>query len=79
MERYPRGTLPPAAYVEIPQAPPRPVAAAPSTLERGPPAPTRTRGGWSRSVTCPTLSTLMQPEHAHYRCATCGYRDSCCF
>jgi DNA-directed RNA polymerase subunit M/transcription elongation factor TFIIS len=30
-------------------------------------------------MTCPNCSTLMQPEHAHYRCATCGYRDSCCF
>ncbi len=79
MERYPRGTLPPAAYVEFPHAPPRPVAAAPSTLERGPAAAQAPRGACDLSVTCPTCSTLMQPEHAHYRCATCGYRDSCCF
>lgn len=31
------------------------------------------------SITCPTCSTLMQPEHAHYKCPRCGYRDSCCF
>lgn len=31
------------------------------------------------SITCPTCTTLMQPEHAHYRCTRCGYRDSCCF
>jgi hypothetical protein len=28
---------------------------------------------------CPHCGTMMQPEHAHYRCLTCGYRDSCCF
>ncbi len=31
------------------------------------------------SITCPTCATLMEPEHAHYRCPRCGYRDSCCF
>jgi Zn finger protein HypA/HybF involved in hydrogenase expression len=31
------------------------------------------------SITCPTCSTLMHPEHAHYKCPGCGYRDSCCF
>ena len=31
------------------------------------------------SITCPTCATLMQPEHAHYKCPRCGYRDSCCF
>jgi hypothetical protein len=31
------------------------------------------------STTCPSCGTQMQPEHAHYRCGTCGYRDSCCF
>ncbi len=30
------------------------------------------------SVHCPTCGTKMQPEHAHYRCVACGYRDSCC-
>jgi tRNA(Ile2) C34 agmatinyltransferase TiaS len=28
---------------------------------------------------CPQCSTMMEPEHAHYRCKKCGYRDSCCF
>jgi hypothetical protein len=27
---------------------------------------------------CATCGTEMQPEHAHYRCLACGYRDSCC-
>jgi hypothetical protein len=31
------------------------------------------------SITCPTCQILMQPEHAHYRCVVCGYRDSCCY
>jgi Zn finger protein HypA/HybF involved in hydrogenase expression len=31
------------------------------------------------STTCPNCSAQMQPEHAHYRCGECGYRDSCCF
>jgi hypothetical protein len=31
------------------------------------------------SITCPTCQIPMRPEHAHYRCAQCGYRDSCCF
>ena len=31
------------------------------------------------SITCPTCATLMEPEHAHYKCPRCGYRDSCCF
>jgi hypothetical protein len=28
---------------------------------------------------CPQCGTMMEPEHAHYRCKKCGYRDSCCF
>lgn len=31
------------------------------------------------STICPTCSILMLPEHAHYKCPRCGYRDSCCF
>ena len=30
------------------------------------------------SIQCPQCGTMMQPEHAHYRCLKCGYRDSCC-
>ena len=30
------------------------------------------------SIQCPTCGTEMQPEHAHYRCLRCGYRESCC-
>ena len=83
MERFPRGTLPPSAYVAILQATPAQVATPPSTIDRGRQATPVTaqtpRGTCDLAVMCPTCSTLMQPEHAHYRCATCGYRDSCCF
>jgi hypothetical protein len=27
---------------------------------------------------CPQCAGEMRPEHAHYRCAECGWRDSCC-
>jgi len=27
---------------------------------------------------CPHCGGALAPEHAHYRCATCGWRDSCC-
>jgi exosome complex RNA-binding protein Csl4 len=27
---------------------------------------------------CPHCGGDMAPEHAHYRCTSCGWRDSCC-
>ena len=27
---------------------------------------------------CPHCAGEMKPEHAHFRCASCGWRDSCC-
>jgi hypothetical protein len=27
---------------------------------------------------CPHCGGRMHPEHAHYRCGACGWRDSCC-
>ena len=27
---------------------------------------------------CPQCGGAMAPEHAHYRCRGCGWRDSCC-
>jgi len=30
------------------------------------------------SVTCLVCGSDMRPEHAHYRCPACGWRDSCC-
>ena len=30
------------------------------------------------STTCLQCGSPMREEHAHYRCPTCGWRDSCC-
>ncbi len=27
---------------------------------------------------CPHCGGAMAPEHAHFRCRACGWRDSCC-
>jgi hypothetical protein len=27
---------------------------------------------------CPMCGGSLTPEHAHYRCGACGWRDSCC-
>lgn len=27
---------------------------------------------------CPHCGSQLQPEHAHFKCFTCGWRDSCC-
>jgi len=27
---------------------------------------------------CPHCESRLIPEHAHYKCTTCGWRDSCC-
>jgi hypothetical protein len=44
-------------------------------------APTACRLSRSPHATfasCPHCDGDMKPEHAHYRCVTCGWRDSCC-
>jgi hypothetical protein len=83
MDRFPRGSLPPWAFVAQEPGPPRVVDAAPTTVDTGktqvPAQAQAPRGTGDLATTCPTCGTLMQPEHSHYRCATCGYRDSCCF
>jgi hypothetical protein len=38
-------------------------------LDRGPLAP---------FDACPICDSAMAPEHAHFRCTACGWRDSCC-
>lgn len=30
------------------------------------------------STACLACGSAMRPEHAHYRCPSCGWRDSCC-
>ena len=56
-------------------------AMATNRLARGtlPPRDPKAKKGCDLSITCPTCMIAMQPEHAHYKCPKCGYRDSCCF
>lgn len=79
MERFPRGTLSPNAFAAIatvaPQAVVRPVEPEAATE----PAEPNDHAEHDLTTTCPTCLVAMQPEHAHYKCLRCGYRDSCCF
>jgi hypothetical protein len=48
-----------------------------------PPSPRVESCGWERSPfgtfdECPMCSGELAPEHAHFRCGRCGWRDSCC-
>lgn len=70
MERFPRGSLPPYAFPAV--ATVAPVAVTRAVPDE--PAPT-----CDLTTTCPTCLVEMLPEHAHYKCPACGYRDSCCF
>ncbi|MEZ4368391.1 MAG: hypothetical protein R2939_19245 [Kofleriaceae bacterium] len=78
MERAARGTMPPFSM-----PPPDLNAASQATLmravARAATAPTTSPPACDLSTTCPSCGTEMRPEHAHYRCGRCGYRDSCCF
>ncbi|MGE5184863.1 MAG: hypothetical protein ACM31C_22480 [Acidobacteriota bacterium] len=78
MERFPRGSLPPYEFPAVATVAPQAIARAepdpePSIESGEPDKPC------DLSTTCPSCSTEMQPEHAHYKCPACGYRDSCCF
>jgi hypothetical protein len=90
--RFPRGSLPPSAFdalarqqapveleTESEPPPPPPPPAPPTTLDTASEPGSAPRRECELASTCPNCGTLMQPEHAHYRCVTCGYRDSCCF
>ncbi len=94
MERFPRGSIPPASFRAIATVAPTAVSKPPEVA-----VPTHVDAAGSQatevttsvnpaddvvkqcdlSTTCPNCSSQMQPEHAHYRCGACGYRDSCCF
>ena len=75
MERFPRGSLPPYAFPAIATVAPAAIARQAAPVEAAS-EPART---CDLSTTCPSCASQMQPEHAHYRCPACGYRDSCCF
>ena len=74
MERFPRGSLPPGDFPAIATVAPHAVA-----REAQPSEGTEAKPACDLSTTCPSCGQQMQPEHAHYRCPACGYRDSCCF
>ena len=38
----------------------------------------RERSPLGRFDVCPLCDGALVPEHAHYRCSACGWRDSCC-
>jgi len=74
MERFPRGTLPPSQFKAIASAPPLAVE-----RPQQEPEPEPACIPHDLDTVCPECQTQMRPEHAHYRCPACGYRDSCCF
>jgi hypothetical protein len=37
-----------------------------------------TRSCFATFTECPLCGGAMTPEHAHFRCGGCGWRDSCC-
>ncbi|HEY1556663.1 MAG TPA: hypothetical protein VGF94_17630 [Kofleriaceae bacterium] len=74
MERFPRGSLPPGDFPAIATVAPHAVAREAQASDDPAAKP-----ACDLSTTCPSCGGQMQPEHAHYRCPTCGYRDSCCF
>jgi tRNA(Ile2) C34 agmatinyltransferase TiaS len=76
MERFPRGSLPPNAFQAVATVAPAAVAReiTEPVVVAPPEAP-----ACDLTTTCPTCMIEMQPEHAHYKCPSCGYRDSCCF
>jgi len=76
MERFPRGTLPPKAFAAVATMAPNAVARPPAVEVPKSIDPAR---DVDLSTTCPNCSSEMHPEHAHYRCPACGYRDSSSF
>jgi hypothetical protein len=77
MERFPRGTLPPKAFAAVATMAPNAVVR-PERPERSDPA-LAPGDSQDLSTTCPSCMTEMHPEHAHYKCPACGYRDSSSF
>jgi len=76
--------MPPSAFEAVATLIPAAMSAPPRVAQRKPeteaaePAPDPVKQ-CDLSTTCPQCDSEMRPEHAHYRCLKCGYRDSCCF
>ena len=93
MERFPRGTLPPKAFAAVatlgttavvrPEEAPADVAPSDfvneATFDGAARRPVDPARDLDLSTTCPNCSAEMLPEHAHYKCPACGYRDSSSF
>jgi hypothetical protein len=80
MERVPRGSLPPFAFAAVATVAPTAVSKPPAVISAEMPVDAEPAAKpCDLSTTCPNCGAQMLPEHAHYRCAACGYRDSCCF
>jgi hypothetical protein len=41
-------------------------------------APSTCRSPLGTYAECPLCGSDLFPEHAHFRCTGCGWRDSCC-
>jgi rubrerythrin len=78
MERFPRGSIPPAMFRAVATVAPA-AFAKPDEPQQLEPVPAAAAETADLSTTCPSCGSEMRPEHAHYRCPACGYRDSCCF
>lgn len=81
MERFPRGSLPPFEFAAVATVAPTAVSKPPTVVSAETAAQDAEPAAkqCDLSTTCPNCGAQMQPEHAHYRCGACGYRDSCCF
>ena len=80
MDRFPRGSLPPNEFAAVATVAPKAVSKPPTVVSADAAAEPHTEAKQcDLSTTCPNCGAQMQPEHAHYKCADCGYRDSCCF
>lgn len=79
MERFPRGTLPPKAFAAVATMAPTAIARPPEVVATEPDTELAPADEHDLSTTCPNCTSQMHPEHAHYRCPTCGYRDSSSF
>ncbi len=79
MERFPRGSLPPNQFRAVATVAPTAVSKPPSVVSAEAEADPEPAKQCDLSTVCPNCNTQMLPEHAHYRCGACGYRDSCCF
>ena len=55
----------------------RPDGPVPATATAAAP-PACSRSPLGTFIDCPHCGGDMAPEHAHFRCTGCGWRDSCC-